>query len=149
MGLRPCHVAMNATLSRLNVCQELHISSTVLLDVPHRQPECHLVADIIGIRINVNTVSLCHCLLFPEETEGDADEPESRLSWLPASLRSPLVSGYSCSCIQNVFNTFYYLSVWHFYFVSPVLLSVCPGCSSATCVSGCCQMEEVLRQPEA
>lgn len=33
-------------------------------------------------------------LSFPEETGGDSEEPESRLSWLPAPLRSPLVAGY-------------------------------------------------------
>lgn len=33
-------------------------------------------------------------LSFPEETEGDTEEPESRLSWLPAPLRKPLVTGH-------------------------------------------------------
>lgn len=36
-----------------------------------------------------------HCLSFPEEADGDTEE--SHLSWLPASLRKPLVSGCSIS----------------------------------------------------
>ena len=35
----------------------------------------------------------CYRLSFPEEIEGDTEEPESRLSWLPAPLRKPLVTG--------------------------------------------------------
>lgn len=36
----------------------------------------------------------CQCLSFPEEIERDTEEPESHLSWLPAPLRKPLVTGY-------------------------------------------------------
>lgn len=51
-----------------------------------------------------NPFPVVHCLSFPEETDGDSEEPESRLSWLPAPLRKPLATGCSINTVVLVFS---------------------------------------------
>lgn len=60
---------------------------------------CFKKSDRIWYQLTCQSRHTLHCLClvvfsFPEEMEGDSEEPESRLSWLPAPLRKPLVTGY-------------------------------------------------------
>lgn len=78
----------------------------VIKQVKMRPITPNSVQEIPLVLMNLNSRAISclsrrvsHCwslvvLSFPEEMEGDSEEPESRLSWLPAPLRKPLVAGY-------------------------------------------------------
>ena len=69
-------------------------------------------------------------LSFPEETEEEGEDPEgadsppARFSWLPASLRKPLVTGYSANHLpsyrkeNNIYNTRIPLFVFKYFLFS-------------------------------
>lgn len=70
-------------------------------------------------------------LSFPEGMEGDAEEPESPLSWLPAPLRKPLVAGY---LIIHLLWPTWQPFVFHYVFGPPCL---CLSGLYSCCISVC------------
>ena len=78
----------------------------------------------------------CHCLSFSEQIEGDIEEPESRLSWLPASLRQPLVTGCSISHTDLCLSMCLFPS--HFLFLKLVLAQCSCSLYSFMCSLLCC-----------